>query len=317
MADNSPHFFMREFSNEELSQLLVNKVKELKESKAEADVLNDKLQDTVAHLEELQMQLEQQNEDLEQKIKEKTQHALKTEKFATIGELSARIAHDLRNPLSVLKNTVEILRIDLEPTANERTIKSISRLERATDRISHQVEDVLDYLRPSNLCVERHSLLLILQDSIDRIDIPENVQIITPKNDCTVLCDNDKIDTVFVNLLSNAIQAMGNNSGKIVISFIENNDLSTIKIADNGPGIPHNLIDRIFDPLFTTRQIGTGLGLPSCKNIIERHGGNILVSSKIKQGTMFTITLPTKSEFDIIGKESNLSNAIHNPKLNS
>ena len=303
MSDNSPLFFMKEFSNEELSQLLVNKVKELKKSKTESEELNDRLQDTVAHLEELQAQLEQQNEELEYKVKEKTEQVLKSERLATIGELSARIAHDLRNPLSILKNTVEVMRIELEPTAKESTVKNFARLERAISRISYQVEDVLDYLRPANLCVAEHSLLHILQDSIDRIDIPDNITIKIPKNDHSILCDNEKIETIFVNLVSNSIQTIGDNEGIITIDFTKSDTSTIIKVSDNGPGIPENLIGKIFDPLFTTRQIGTGLGLPSCKNIAERHGGNMSVSSKENQGATFTITIPIKSEFESVGKE--------------
>lgn len=291
---------MREFSNEELSQLLVNKVKELKKAKQETEMLNDRLQDNMAHLEELQAQLQQQNEELEDKVKEKTEELLHSQKLAAIGELAARIAHDLRNPLSVLKNTTEVLRINLEPTANEKTLKSVDRMERAISRMSHQVEDVLDYLRPSSIDVANHSLLLALQDSIDRIDIPENITIKLPMNDFSIPIDIEKIENVFVNLISNAIQTIGFAPGEIWVSFSQQGDFVLIKVKDNGPGIPPELMGKIFDPLFTTRQIGTGLGLPSCKNIIERHRGQITVLSKPNQGATFTIKLPVKTEFESI-----------------
>jgi len=300
MSDNSPFFFMREFSNEELTQLLVNKVKELKNSKKGADELNKKLEDSMINLELVQAQLREKNTDFESIVKEKAEHIVKTEKLAAIGELSARIAHDLRNPLSVLKNTAEIIRIDLEPGANERTIKHISRLDRAINRISHQVEDVLDFLRPVELKISKHSLLLVLQDSVEKIEFPENISIKVPKNDYSILIDNEKIDTVFVNLITNAIQTIGKDPGKIKINFKEENDLIIIEVSDNGPGIPSEFLEKVFDPLFTTRQIGTGLGLPSCKNIIERHGGNITASNKRECGAKFTIMLPAKSEFESI-----------------
>lgn len=306
---DSPLFFMKEFSNEELSQLLINKVHELKKSKAEVDELNEQLQDNMAHLEELQSQLQEHNDELEYKVKEKTDQLLKSEKLATVGELSARIAHDLRNPLSTLKNTVEIMRIDLEPTANEKTMKKFTMLERAIHRISHQVEDVLDYLRPSNLNISEHSLLLVLQDSLERIEIPTNISIRTPKKDYSIPIDNEKMETVFINIISNAIQVIDENPGRIVIGFKEDGNYIKIEISDNGPGIPSDLTEKIFDPLFTTRQIGTGLGLPSCKSIIERHGGTLFVSSKKQLGTTFTIKLPIKSEFELVGKELDSQNS--------
>ena len=303
MSDNSPFFFMREFSNEELAQLLVNKVSELKKAKCEVEELNCKLKDNNEKLEETQCKLLEHNERLEDLVKEKTEELLKSSKLATIGELSARIAHDLRNPLNVLKNSVELLKIDLEPNMNSHTEETIQRLDRAIFRISHQVEDVLDYLKPAKLNLSKHSLLHILQDSLERIDTPDNISLKIPKKDCTTFCDDEKIEILFVNLISNAIQAIDGKKGAITICFQNDEEYTIIKIADNGPGIPQEKIEKIFDPLFSTRQIGTGLGLPSCKNIVQRHGGEINVSSAVGQGTTFTITISAKPEFDFLEKE--------------
>jgi len=223
---------MREFSNEELSQLLVNKIKEIKKAKAESEELNERLQYNMTNLELLQAQIQEKNAELEYKVNEKAEQLVKSEKLAAIGELSARIAHDLRNPLSVLKNTAEIIRIDLEPTANERTIEHMSRLDRAINRISHQVEDVLDFLKPVSLNILKHSLLLVFQDSLEKIEIPKNISIEVPKNDYSMPIDDEKMETVFVNLISNSIQTLGKKPGKIKINFREDNNFIIIEISD-------------------------------------------------------------------------------------
>jgi len=294
---------MREFSNEELAQLLITKVSELKKAKNNVEELNCKLTQNNEKLEKVQCQLLEHNEQLEKLVKEKTEELLKSSRLAAIGELASRIAHDLRNPLSVLKNSTELLKIEMKSKMTPHIEETIDRLDRAIFRMSHQVEDVLDFVKPTKLNIAEHSLLHILQESLERIDVTKKVTLKIPKRDCAVPCDNEKIEILFVNLISNAVQAIGRKKGTITIRFSKDESHTIIRISDDGPGIPPDKIDKIFDPLFTTRQIGTGLGLPSCKNVIDRHGGQITVTSKEGQGTTFTILLANKPEFDLIGQE--------------
>jgi two-component system sensor histidine kinase HydH len=126
---------------------------------------------------------------------------------------------------------------------------------------------------------------------IRRLKIPNTVKVILPKQDIEIIADVVNIEIVFVNLIMNAIQAM-NNSGQITIWSELGDDKVTIKVSDTGPGIPADIMPKIFEPLFTTKQTGTGLGLVSCKTIIEQHGGTIGVESKEGSGATFIITLP-------------------------
>ena len=228
---------------------------------------------------------------------------LRTKRLSVIGELTARIAHDMRNPLSVIKNCAELIKLH-QKKMNDRSIAQWDRLERAIFRINHQVDDVLDFVRKPIINKQEKKFSVILHDALDRCDIPDNIKIILPRNDGTVFCDPDRIEVVLVNLILNSIQEMDSDKGKITITFSDNyeNKYSMIQISDTGSGIPAKLIDKIFDPLFTTRQIGTGLGLPSCKNIIEYHRGSIEVNSKEGEGTTFTIKIPTKREWKQISK---------------
>lgn len=294
---------MKEFSNEELTEILTSKVRELKIAKEKSDELNSKLQDNMAKLEETQEELAKQRDHLQAEIEQKTQEVLKSERLSAIGNLSARIAHDLRNPLSVIQSTSKILRIKLEEHLDEKSRDQWARLDRAVYRMSHQLEDVMDYVRMSQLKKKDYSLCVILQDVVERIIVPENITIRLPQNDRTVFCDPEKLEIVFVNLIMNAIQAMESKAGTVSIGIFDdpkeqNNAL--IKVSDTGVGISGEIIEKIFEPLFTTKQVGTGLGLSSCRNIIEQHGGTISVSSTLGKGTTFTIMIPKKSEWSSI-----------------
>jgi len=300
---------MREFSNEELSKLLVSKVEQLKKEKAQTQELNEKLEEHLAELEETTCKLEETEEELkkerdnlERQVKLKTEQLLKTEKLTAIGELSARIAHDMRNPLSIIKNTAEMIKKS-HKNKDSKTIELWNRQDRAIYRISHQVDDVLDYVRDNPIKKKPEKISVILRDSLGRIEIPEKIKINLPKTDATIPCDSERLGVVFVNLIMNAIQAIENKKGEVYINIAdEPDDIILISIKDSGPGIPKKLISKIFDPLFTTRQIGTGLGLPSCKNIIEKHGGTIDVVSRKGKGATFLVRLSKKTEWEQISK---------------
>ena len=220
----------------------------------------------------------------------------KTQRLSAIGELSARIAHDLRNPLSVITNTLEIIKIQ-NPNLKEINQEKFDRIDRAVKRMTHQIGEVMEYVVPRPLDLQKTSLLGIMKSAVLNVKISET-EIHLPQNDLSVVCDAEKLEIVFTNLLLNATQAM-NNYGKIflrikegVINNGQNKNFATIEIEDTGPGIPPNLLTKIFDPLFTTRQMGTGLGLASCKNIVEKHGGHIDIKTKVDHGTTFIINIP-------------------------
>jgi signal transduction histidine kinase len=291
---------------------LINKVKELKAEKLQSQELNEKLEEnlaqleeTTAKLEETQEELKKERDKLELEVKRKTEELLKKEKLSAIGELSARIAHDLRNPLSVIKNSAALIKIG-QKNMDPKTKVYWDQLERGIYRISHQVDDVLDYIRASPLKKKPTRISTILHDACKRVTVPHKIKINLPRDDATIPCDGAKLETVFVNLIMNSIQAIGDKVGVITINLVkESDEVLLITVKDTGPGIPRSLISKIFDPLFTTRQIGTGLGLPSCKNIIEQHGGAIDVSSVFGQGAKFLIRLPTKTEWENLSKIGN------------
>ncbi|NDF46916.1 MAG: GHKL domain-containing protein [Nitrosopumilaceae archaeon] len=215
----------------------------------------------------------------------------KAERLSAIGEMSARIAHDMRNPLSIIKNSIELVKLKYSEHISSDVYTLFTSIDNASSRLVFQLDDVLNFVRSSPLDCSQHSLGKILDSSIHEIVIPDQIIINKPNNDVQLFCDEEKIKAVFTNLIMNSIQAMDSH-GTITVQFFESSDDVKFTIQDEGSGIPKNLIDKIFEPLFTTKSRGTGLGLPAVKMIIQQHQGTITVSSS---PTIFSITIPKRS----------------------
>lgn len=222
-------------------------------------------------------------------LKIETKKKIQTEKMAIVGEMASRIGHDIRNPLSVIQMSIENLKRTYE--INEQQQKQFDKIQRAIFRISHQMDDVMDFVKAPTISKKQCSLISMLEESVKRIKIPENIKIIFPEKDTKILCDEEKIIIVFVNIMLNAIQSL-ESSGTITISAKSNKKEVMIKIEDNGIGIEPKILKRVFEPLVTTKQSGTGLGLSSCKSIIDSHGGFIEAANKFEKGAIFCIHLP-------------------------
>lgn len=213
---------------------------------------------------------------------------LKRERFSAIGELSSRLAHDMRNPLSIILNSIDVIKIKHSEKLTSDVLKLFLMIDRATSRMAFQLDEVLNFVRQSPMEYEHKSMHEIITSSLSRIVVPDGVSVILPLDDGVLDCDPRKLESVFSNLIMNAIQAM-ENKGKITIRIIDESDVLTVEIEDSGPGIPSNLLEKIFEPLFTTKSQGTGLGLASVKHIVEQHGGHVSVRLR---PTVFSVILP-------------------------
>ncbi|WP_179370749.1 two-component system sensor histidine kinase NtrB [Nitrosopumilus ureiphilus] len=229
--------------------------------------------------------LQKQNMDLFEEL-EKNKIAMKHHRFSVIGEIASKMAHDLRNPLSILRASLENMQLlyGFIPSSE----KIFVRMDNAIDRIAHQVEDVLDFIKSKELEKESSSIDDLISESLLLQKIPEKIMIKKNYDDFSINCDYIMMCTTIKNLVHNAIHACGE-QGVIEIIASEKNDSAIISITDSGSGIPDENIQKIFEPLFTTKQRGTGLGLASVKNTIERHGGKISVKNN---PTTFTMILP-------------------------
>gem|GEM_PF-3692709 len=205
-------------------------------------------------------------------------------RFAVIGEMGARLAHDIRNPLSIIKNTLEIMKMKKAIDDNHY----YEKIDRAIFRITHQIDSVLDFLKDGQITKNPHKFSTILENVLDDLILPKNITLTKPNSDISIICDLNSFEAVLSNILLNSVQAMGN-SGEIIISLSESKTSTKIMIQDSGSGINKETLPHIFEPLYTTKQSGTGLGLVSCKRIIDKHDGSLDVAIN---PTVFTISLP-------------------------
>ena len=226
-------------------------------------------------------QLEEINKELK-KQKQRVEH------LAKVGELASSLTHNLRNPLGVISATVKIIEETSKDSLDEKILSRLSRITDSAANMSHQIEDVLNYVRNKPLDLEMISFSKILQSTINNVEIPERVSVHLPENDVSIECDHSKLEVVFMNLITNAIQAI-EDKGDVSIRVNVDSDFVTIDVENSGSEIPSQVLPKIFDSLFTTKASGTGLGLPFCKNTIEQHKGTIFVSNN---PTTFTIKLP-------------------------
>ena len=210
------------------------------------------------------------------------------EKLVIIGQLASNIAHDMRNPLGTIRSSSQRIQTQ-NKNQNNIIDDEILRINRSIKRMSHQVEGVLNYVRTTPIIPSKTSVRKMLNYSLELVEVPENIKVQLPENDVIIECDSEKLEIVFVNLILNAVQAIGDDQGTITIRLMEKSNDIQIDFENSGSPIPEKEISEIFKPLFTTKLKGTGLGLSSCKNIIEEHKGKI---TAISNPVTFTIILP-------------------------
>lgn len=251
----------------------------------EIDILSNSYNDLSKSLRKL---IETEKDLAEVRVK------VKNERLTAIGELSASMAHDMKNSLAVIKTATDVLERKFKGN-DEKIDKLFSNMDIGINRISHQIKDVLEYVRITPTNITTTSLDKMVGTALNTIQIQPNVIVKNPDTNIELNCDQQKMEIVLINLILNAVQAIGDNSGEVVISSSEDNSNYEINIENSGPPIPEELLDKIFESLFTTKLQGTGLGLATCKNIIEQHGGSILVKNK---PTTFTIKFPKNVKVD-------------------
>jgi signal transduction histidine kinase len=284
---------------ESLSEVnLLDKIKKLESEKqrlAEHSESQKKLlislERKLAKFDEVKEQRDWLLDEMTKKISELSHfqtELFKNERLSAIGEMAARLAHDMRNPLAIIKNTVELVKLKHANTLSSDLLHLFASIDNASSRIVFQLDDVLNFVRISPLDYDEHSLYDIMESAINKIVIPDTVAIHKPTNNLHLLCDSEKITAVFTNLIMNGIQAM-ENCGDLTIRFTETENAVTFHVQDSGPGIPANILDKIFEPLFTTKSRGTGLGLPAVKTIVQQHQGTIRISNN---PTLFSVSLP-------------------------
>ena len=219
-------------------------------------------------------------------------------KLSSLGTLTSGIAHQLNNPLNNISTSCQILleessSRDAEPFAS----KLLHNIEQETNRARDIVKGLLEFSRHQEFSIAPTNLYETVETAIKLISsqLPSNISLVhqVPR-DMRLLLDRQRMHEVFLNMIMNAIQAIEPDAGTITIQAEPRNDRALITVCDTGSGVSPQHIDRIFDPFYTTKDVGngTGLGLSVAYGIIKKHNGTITVTSTPGQGTCFTINLP-------------------------
>ncbi len=217
----------------------------------------------------------------------------RSKKLTVLGQLAAGVGHELRNPLGSIKNCAYFLNMVLgksEPEVKE-TLEILEMEVLSSERI---ISSLLDFARAKPPIKRKANINNIIQDSLTRASIPKNIKL-TRKLDKElpdILADPDQLGQVFGNIILNAIQAL-HEGGKLII---KSKNLSpkwaVVSFTDTGSGISKDTMGKLFEPLFTTKAKGIGLGLAVTKTMVEAHGGTIDVESEVGKGSTFTVHLP-------------------------
>lgn len=213
---------------------------------------------------------------------------IKNESISALGHVTSRLAHNLKNPLSVIKATIDIIESTSPGSVDKKTTERLNLVKTSIENMLNQIEDILDFVKQKPLELEEVSLSEILNTAIKNIEKPAGAKINLPEKDIMIKCDEAKLQVVFMNMITNSIEAVEGN-GEITIVSFQNKRETVIEITDTGKGIHPDDLGKMFDALYTTKPTGTGLGLPYCKSVIEQHGGGIEVST---DPTKFTIIIP-------------------------
>jgi PAS domain S-box-containing protein len=244
-------------------------------------------------------EIRQLNATLEQRVKERTQELLdaqeklvRNEKLAVLGQMAGSVGHELRNPLAVISNSIYFLKM-IQTDAPDKVKEYLDRIEKQV-RISDKiVGDLLDFTRVKSVARESVSIPDLIRQTLERFPAPENIQveIDVPADLPKAYADPQHVIQVLGNLTLNACQAM-KDGGRLIITSRIQNEMIRIAVQDTGTGISPENMKKLFEPLFTTKPKGIGLGLAVCQKLIEANGGRIEVESEVGVGSMFTVYLP-------------------------
>ena len=222
---------------------------------------------------------------------------IRNERLTILGKIAGGISHELRNPLGAIKNSVYFLNMVLEEP--EPDVKaSLEILDKEIVTAENIITSILDFARSKPPKLSKVDINDLIKRTLSKITLPDNIKVINQldKTLVSIQADPDQLTQVLNNIITNAIQAMPEGGQMIVNSENSSPNWVMISIKDTGNGIPKEILGRLFEPLFTTKAKGIGLGLPITKTLVESHGGTIEVHSEVGKGSTFSFKLPTSKK---------------------
>ncbi|MCK5366030.1 MAG: PAS-domain containing protein [Gammaproteobacteria bacterium] len=248
------------------------------------------------HRKRLEALVEERSRELEEAQRE----LVRSERLAAIGQLTGTVSHELRNPLGTIRSSFAIVSNHLQATHGPVS-RALDRIERNIDRCVTIIDELLAYTRVRDMHLEHVAIDDWLTDLVVDEDVPHAISmVLNCQSEATVSIDRERLRRAILNLLQNACQAFTESEyectqATVAISTRMVDGSLAIHVADNGPGIPEDIRERIFEPLFSTKSFGVGLGLPLVRQIVEQHGGEIAVDTALDEGTTITLSLPLTS----------------------
>lgn len=258
-------------------------------------------------IKKLNTTLEKRVEERTSELRETQEKRVRQERLAVLGQLAGGVAHELRNPLGVISNSIYYLNL-IQPEANEKIKNYHSMIEQEVHTAEKIISGLLGFSRNVAADLEPVSIPEIVRGVLQRYPVPEPVrlELIFPPTLPLITADPHHMDTVLGNLIVNAYQAMvlpktGSSTdipaeGTLTVSARRNKDTVEIAVKDTGVGISPENMKRLFEPLFTTKLKGIGLGLALSKRLVEANNGRIEVESKVGKGSTFTLIFPVHTD---------------------
>lgn len=252
---------------------------------------NDEIGDLGRHFNEMVGQLRESREEIERLHRTQMSRA---EHLATLGEMAAGLAHEIRNPLAGIAGVVEIIGRDLP--ANSAALSVLGEVRHEVVHINKIVTELLEIARPKPPVYRQGDLVAVTEHAAlfarDQASAKKvTLEVVRNNSVPSLEFDNGQIHQVLLNLLLNAVQACGE-GGSVCAEFFSDEQSVTVTVSDTGKGIPPEVLPNIFRPFFTTKGNGTGLGLSLVRRIAEDHGGRISATSELDKGSQFILVLP-------------------------
>lgn len=232
-------------------------------------------------------------EEVYRELQNNFEHLKRAARMTALGHLSAGLAHEIRNPLASIEGAAYVAQTESDPV---RASEFLDIIRKETARLNGLVTQFLEFARPrapQMISIDPAALTDSVLNLVRQLAAQNNVTLqrtfdgtIAP-----VKCDPEQMKQVLLNLVLNAIQAIPG-GGEVTVSAEKTEDMLVLKVKDTGPGIPAERVDEVFDPFYTTKQNGTGLGLPIAYQIVEQHGGDLAIESNSPEGCLFSIRLP-------------------------
>ncbi len=272
----------------------------LKQRGTEQTRLTEELRHRAGRMEAEVFQRAQQLQEVNQQLRasnaalrEAQDQLVRKERLATLGQLASSVGHELRNPLGVITNSVYVLEA-LLPDAPPKVREYFGILRAQVRQSERIIGDLLDFARvrpPQRIPVRLETLV---EEQVRRAAVPPGIRIerAFPPPAVVVQADPQQIGQVVFNLVVNAVQAMNGPGGVLTVSARRHEGRVRVEVRDTGPGIPPENLERVFEPLFTTKARGIGLGLAVSRMLARAHGGDTSVASQPGRGAAFTLDLP-------------------------